>query len=315
LKVLTTAFAIALTLSLRASLANDLSGPCAAALAQDALCEAANDRASQLMKSRHLTAIVVMQNVRTGSLTAFAASDPAKIDITSQVLPLSTVKLLVAASFLDHEQSGETHLPDSARLLDDSIVNGNDDAGRQIALALRKTIGTQRVLQDLKVYGFGSSHSLDSKTADKDWQDTLSIGEERFAVTARQLSQFLQAVGNNGAMLQGAKPPKRILGESAARKLQTVMRGAVERGTARSAAPILADTGWQMGGKTGTGPDVHGAPGPTSDGWFAGLIFDQHGKARFTVATFVKHGGLGGGNAAWLSAELAKFISGNNLGL
>ena len=256
-----------------------------------------------------------MQNVQTGSLTAFAASDPAKIDITSQVPPLSTVKLLVAASFLDHEQSGEPHSPDSARLLNDSIVNGNDDAGRQLALALRKAIGTQGVLQDLKRSGFGSSHSLDNKTTDKDWQDILSIGEERFAITARQLSQFLQAVGNNGAMLQGSKPPERVLGESAARKLQTVMRGAVERGTARSAAPILADTGWQMGGKTGTGPDIHGAPGPTSDGCFAGLIFDPRGDARFTVATFVQHGGLGGGNAAWLSAELAKFVIGHDSGL
>lgn len=315
MKVATTAFAISITLSLGASLANDLSGPCAAALARGAVCEAANDRALQLMKSRSLTAIVIMQDVRTGSLAALAASDPAKIDITSQLLPLSTVKLLVAASFLDHEQSGETHLSDSARLLNDSIVNGNDDAGRQIALALRKAIGTQEVLQDLTRYGFGSSHLLSSKTTDNDWQDSLSIGEERFGVTVRQLSQFLQAVGNNGLMLQESKPPQRVLGKSAARKLQTVMRGAVERGTAKSAAPILADTGWQMGGKTGTGPDVHGAPGPTSDGCFVGLIFDQQGDARFTVATFVKHGGLGGGNAAWLSAELAKFVIGNDSGL
>ena len=279
------------------------------------MCEAANNRALQLIKSRYLTAIVVMQNVRTGSLTAFAASDPAKIDTTSQALPLSTVKLLVAASFLDHQQSGEVHLPDSARLLADSIAYGNDDAGRQMALILRKAIGTKGVLQDLKRYGFWSSHSLDSKTTDKDWQDILSIGEERFAVTARQLSQFLQAVGNNGVMLEGSKPRGRVLAERAAKKLQTVMRGAVERGTARSAAPILAHTGWQMGGKTGTGPDVHGAPGPTSDGCFAGLIFDPRGDARFTVATFVKHGGLGGGNAAWLSAELAKFVIGDDSGL
>jgi hypothetical protein len=33
-------------------------------------------------------------------------------------------------------------------------------------------------------------------------------------------------------------------------------------------------------------------------GWFAGLVFDSSGKARFTVATFVRHGGPGGDNAA-----------------
>jgi hypothetical protein len=40
------------------------------------------------------------------------------------------------------------------------------------------------------------------------------------------------------------------------------------------------------------------------------LIFDPQGKARFTVVTFVKHGGFGGGNAARISAELALFLSG-----
>jgi hypothetical protein len=37
-----------------------------------------------------------------------------------------------------------------------------------------------------------------------------------------------------------------------------------------------------------------GSTGPPYDGWFAGLIFDPQGKARFTVATYVRHGGLGG---------------------
>jgi cell division protein FtsI/penicillin-binding protein 2 len=101
------------------------------------------------------------------------------------------------------------------------------------------------------------------------------------------------------------------MSETAASKLQTVMRGAVERGTAKSAAPVLAGSDWTMGGKTGTGPEpgTHAA-GPGSDGWFAGLSFDPQGKARFTIATFVKHGGFGGENAARLSAELTLFLGG-----
>jgi membrane peptidoglycan carboxypeptidase len=103
----------------------------------------------------------------------------------------------------------------------------------------------------------------------------------------------------------------RVMSQTSALKLQAAMRGAVERGTAKSAAPSLAGTGWSMGGKTGTGPEpeTHAA-GSDSDGWFAGLIFDPQGKARFTSATFVKHGGFGGGNAARLSAELTLFLSG-----
>jgi len=38
------------------------------------------------------------------------------------------------------------------------------------------------------------------------------------------------------------------------------------------------------------------------------LIFDTHRTARFTVATFVRHGGTGGGNAAKLSADLARYL-------
>jgi hypothetical protein len=35
------------------------------------------------------------------------------------------------------------------------------------------------------------------------------------------------------------------------------------------------------------------------DGWFAGLILDGTGRPRFTIATFVRSGGPGPGNAAY----------------
>jgi cell division protein FtsI/penicillin-binding protein 2 len=82
------------------------------------------------------------------------------------------------------------------------------------------------------------------------------------------------------------------------------MRDAVQRGTAKAVARDLFDTGWSMGGKTGSSGPV----GPQSDGWFAGLIFDTNQRARFTIATFVRHGGTGGGNAARLSADLARYL-------
>ena len=326
-------------------------GPCDEPLVQGAVCEAANERALELMQRSHLEAIVVVQDVSTGGLVAFAASDRERLDVTTPVLPLSTVKLLVAAMWWDHEQASNLKLENSERLLADAIISGNDNAGRSIASALRKALGTETVLKDLEQYGFpkqargaagkkdgtfwaevppqwkerltpaAASHSLGKETPLKDWEDTLSLGEERFVVTALHLSRFLQAVGNGGVMLPpvasdttrpGSMIPAtgtRVISETAALKLQAAMRGTVERGTAKSAAPILAGTGWSMGGKTGTGPGPEG-PNPNSDGWFAGLIFDPQGKARFTVATFVRHGGLGGGNAARISAELARFLSG-----
>jgi hypothetical protein len=314
------------------------------------VCEAANQRVLEIMRAGNLEAIIVMQDVQTGGLIAFAASNPAKFDVTTPVLPLSPVKLMAAASWLDHDGAKQ---PGSEKLLADSIVSGNDNAGRRIASEVREAVGTEKVLEDLARYGFpargreeakidttfwaelasqwqsklvpgASYHSLGRETTNREWEDTLSIGEERFLTTALHLSRFLQAVGNGGVLIapvardaEGNDRPgstipatTRVMSEPAALKLQAVMRSTVERGTAKSAFPILAGTGWSMGGKTGTGPDPgsNKAPGPGSDGCFAGLIFDQQGKARFTVVTFVKHGGLGGGNAARISAELARFL-------
>jgi len=329
-------------------------GPCASALSQSAVCEAANNYALKRMKEANLEAILVMQDVRTGALVAFVASDPAEFDVTTELLPLSPVKLLAAASWLDHQDGHDTKLPESEKVLTDSIVSGNDNAGRQIAEVLREAVGTEAVLEDLARYGFParenqmattdakfwaelaprwrerlipamSYHSLGKETNTKDWEDTLSIGELRFIATALHLSRFLQAVGNGGVMAapvardedSTSRPGStitataRLMSEAAALKLQELMRGTVARGTAKSALPILAGSGWSMGGKTGTGPEPGTtAAGLRSDGCFAGLIFDPQGKARFTVVTFVKHSGFGGGNAARISAELGLFLSG-----
>jgi hypothetical protein len=333
-------------------------GPCTTALEQNAVCESANERALEIMRTRNLEAITVVLDVHSGSLVAFVASDPGKLDVTTGLLPLSTVKLMVAASWWDHEQGKTAGSPESQSLLSDMIVSGNDDAGRRIASALRTSIGAESVLKDLERYGFPFSgtlttpkkdtkfwtevapqwrdrltpalayHSLGTQAARQEWEDTLSLGEAHFKITALHLSRFLQAVGNGGLMIptmarvektnaqtksDARSNPRRIMRESAALNLQAAMRAVVERGAAKSVANVLADTGWQIGGKTGTGPGPN-APGPESDGWFAGLIFDPQGNARFTIATFVKHGGHGGGNAAWISAELARFLIGTNSG-
>ena len=96
--------------------------------------------------------------------------------------------------------------------------------------------------------------------------------------------------------------------ESTALRLQSAMRDTVQRGTARSIANTLAGTGWQIGGKTGSGALLR--KGHLVDGWFAGLIFDPQQRARFTVATFVRSGGYGGENAAQISAALARYLVG-----
>lgn len=344
--------------------------PCANALAQRAVCGAASKRALEIMSANRLEAVTVVQDVGTGALVAFAASQPSKLDVTTPVLPLSLSKLLLAASWWDHRQpesnfesskgTANAQNPAYRSLVSvhEMLVGGSDSAGRQMALALRRSIGTKAVLEDFKRYGLGQRTdllrddtfwgelaptwearlvpalaytSLSAEMKDAEWADTLSIGETDMGVTALHVSRFLQAVGNNGLMFTpGAREEQstpsvlespasrrqlmisiRIMQESTALRLQSAMRDTVQRGTAKSIAKALENTGWQIGGKTGSGPGPMPI-GPQSDGWFAGLIFDSQGKARFTIAAFVRHGGAGGGNAAKISAELASYIIGED---
>jgi hypothetical protein len=228
------------------------------------------------------------------------------------------------------------------------IVIGCDLPAKQMAVALRKKVGAEAVLADLERFGFGprtkssrddsfwaalapewrdtlvpaASHTLlSAKMKDSEWADTFSLGETNFVVTILHVSRFLQAVGNNGMLLppvawkEGGDTPasktavtaRRIIQEKTAMRLQAAMRDVVQRGSAQTIAHELDGTGWQIGGKTGTGPGL-GSSGPPYDGWFAGLVFDPRGKARFTVATYVRHGGKGGENAAMISAQLARYL-------
>jgi Penicillin binding protein transpeptidase domain len=101
---------------------------------------------------------------------------------------------------------------------------------------------------------------------------TLSIGERDVTVTLREAADFLRT--------------------APVRTLDAELRAAVVRGTAASVAAGLDGTGWRLGGKTGTGTNV---VGPTSDGWFAGVIFEGD-VPRYTFAVFVEHHGPGGGH-------------------
>jgi cell division protein FtsI/penicillin-binding protein 2 len=141
------------------------------------------------------------------------------------------------------------------------------------------------------------------------------------STTLLHVSRFLQAIGNNGiecspvaieGPIEHKEPeciaPRRIVEKRTAKLLVQAMLDTVKRGSANRIADTLKGTGWSIGGKTGTG-GISGAPLDQQDGCFAGLIFDGSGKARFTVATFVRRGGIGGGNAAEISAAIARFLA------
>jgi cell division protein FtsI/penicillin-binding protein 2 len=337
--------------------------PCARAMAQGAVCEAANTRVIELMNARGLEAATLVLDVQTGALIAFAATPGSNasgkgvepLKVTTPVLPLSLTKLFLVASWWDRGQPDSSFdcirgaAPERTEpmTIHDMIAIGCDLPAKQMAIALRKKVGAEAVLADLGRFGFGprsklsrddsfwaelaqewrdtlvpvaSYTLLSAKTKDSEWADVFSLGETDFVVTVLHVSRFLQAVGNKGMLLppiarkeadvsvsKASANSRRMMQENTAIRLQAAMRDVVQRGSARGIAHALDGTGWQIGGKTGTGPGL-ASTGPEYDGWFAGLVFDPQGTARFTLATYVRHGGRGGENAAMVSAQLARYL-------
>ena len=141
--------------------------PCVKALSQRTVCVAANKRALEIMNAHQLEAVIVVQDVRTGAVVVFAASQPSKLDVATPVSPLSLSKLWLAASWWDNRQAdssldstkgppnAQNPDPKSRLLVHEMLVGGSDLAGKQIAVALRKSVGTKVVLENFKRYGFG----------------------------------------------------------------------------------------------------------------------------------------------------------------
>ena len=141
--------------------------PCAKERRQDAVCAAANRRAIEIMSASDLAAVTVVQDVRSGAVVAFAASRPSILDVATPVLPLSLSKLLIEASWWDHQQP-ESVVGDAAAAEDrqepvsrslvtvnDMLAGSIDSAGREMAVALRRSVGTRVMTRDFERYGFG----------------------------------------------------------------------------------------------------------------------------------------------------------------
>lgn len=160
---------------------------------------------------------------------------------------------------------------------------------------LRRRIGAGQMLRDLRRYGL-QDMTLRPDASDTEWGRVLSLGEDELAVTPQQLSAFFSAIGQGGA---------KLFLKQTAQRLIAALEGVVQRGTAASIKDALANTGWHIGGKTGTGP---GQCGDQCDGWFAGLLSDQH-HARYAILVFIRGKGLGGGLAARTAASMAEYLA------
>ena len=236
------------------------------------IAAAGGRQAAALLQREKVTGLIAVVDVRSGELVASAGN------VDDRVLPLSLVKVLLAASLLEHGIEEGVH---------EMIVGGSDDAGRRLAVQLRNAVGAEAVLADVRRFGFTMTLAPDA--SDDDWGTTFSIGESHMLVTPLEVARFFRLIGNDGAP---------VLTKTTQARLRSALLDVVARGTAKGIRGRVV--GGRIGGKTGTGPNH---VGPDSDGWFAGLVFDE--EPRFAFATYVRKGGPGGGAAARISADLA----------
>ena len=185
--------------------------------------------------------------------------------------------------------------PARRMLVDDVLSSGCDSAGAAMANILRRKLGAMEVLRNLRRYGL-TDLTLRQDASDAEWGSVLSLGEDELTVTPRQLSAFFRAIGETR--------PKSFSSETANR-LRTALEGVVQHGTASSIKDAIADTGWHIGGKTGTGP---GRCGDHCDGWFASLLSDESGP-RCVVLVFIRRKGLGGEYRPALPHSIANHLA------
>jgi hypothetical protein len=239
---------------------------------------------------------VHVREVRTGDVLAHVGTPDLGVD--TPLAPLSIIKVFVAASWIQHGLGNvavDCGRPPRPMLVEEMIASGCDSAGADMAVQLRRRIGAQAVLRDLRAFGI-TRVTLRPDTSDAEWGDALTLGEREVAVTPGEVSTFLRVVGQ-GATTQ--------LTATTSTRLARALEGVVEGGTASSVRMALAGTGWRLGGKTGTGP---GPCGEHCDGWFAGLLSDRQG-GRYVILSFIRGRGPGGGVAAKTTATVAEYLA------
>ncbi len=330
------------------------------------ICAEPTRAAWQLLDATNLNGAVIIQDVQTGALVAYAASGRAEdppFGIKRYAPPGSVFKLAVAALWWEaglpdtrmpcppYIQTGnarirnfESHEYESITIPTGMLTVSCNTAAVRMALEMRQQLGVDAFRDAYQRFGFvtysagppSASESEFWNTGNPAWAQRMTpppvrvrfaqrftahewgqiaIGQGPVDVTPLSISRFLQAIGNNGVML----PPtiewdrmdrrgegQRIMKQSTSRKLQEAMLSVVDTGTAQVAKARIANTGWDLGGKTGTA-DVYRAPRP--DAWFAGLMYGPDGRARYTIVVYLQRGGQGGRTPAAIAGEMTKFMA------
>jgi len=182
---------------------------------------------TKLLREADAHGAVLVTEVATGAVVASAGVGR---DVAAPVLPLSVIKLCLAALWWEHDRGDGDFAYRGRRVtVHDVLVDGWDHPGEEMAIELRRTLGAQAMLAELRGYGLGAGLTLPGDADDARWGSALSIGEHDAVVTLPIVAGFLRAIGGGTSLL---RPETR-------QRLQSAMRGAVEQGTAKSAGARL----------------------------------------------------------------------------
>ena len=266
--------------------------------------------------ARPVTAVV--RDVRSGELLVIARVAPdgmeRSVDAMARIQPLSAVKLAIGALWLEHHDDAKAFHCLGSRELEstaDVLVDGCDGAGKELAIRLRRDDGAPKILTELSRLGLAPDAG-ESSASDSAWAGAFSVGETGVRTTLLDLSSLMQVIGNDGVRSQRSRidsatsgGAQRVMSVRTARSLQRALRRCVQEGTAKAIKDSLRETGWELGGKTGTGP---GFDRPNSAGLFVSLLFDRDHRARYAIAIRTLGAGPGGGAAAQATVGIARIL-------
>jgi cell division protein FtsI (penicillin-binding protein 3) len=220
----------------------------------------------------------------------------------------------------------DAHDRGTERMTVDEIISKSSNVG---TITLAQTLGTSRVSEWVKRFGFGAKTGVDFPGETRGivpplekWSGstigTLPMGHG-VAVTPVQMASAYATVANDGVWLQphiverigsDQRPDvraRRVLSRHVARQVMAMMRDVVVEGTGQKAAL----PGYQVAGKTGTAakPDPSGGYS-TSDyvASFVGVVPATNPRLVVLVTVDEPRGAIWGGEvAAPAFAEIARF--------
>ncbi|MEO1367059.1 MAG: M56 family metallopeptidase [Acidobacteriota bacterium] len=298
-------------------------------------CAEIQATAERLLAMTGREGALLVQKVETGEVVAYAARGADPVPLAS---PASVAKLPLATAWWE-TGLGDRRIPcpkrwttadgvsvgairDRGELMapHEMLIHSCSTAAGVMAVEVEEKTGAEELAASLRKFGFmpgaktpwlPSFVPAPRQGPGLDWEarrPVLAALLGRIPTTPFHVASFVQAIGNDGVRLamglpgSGSARGERLMAPETAVRLQQAMEAVVTEGTGRRGGEALRGSPWRLLGKTGTWARADG----DYNGWFAGLAADEGGRPQFVVVVFLRQGGMGGGPATLLAAEVAR---------